>query len=79
MLTDQVHTSRCEIAFYAIRIAKLLLECLQRILLVRKIHLVLLGHRDRLWYMLTKTPKSRENMGIQHKKQHDMRARVVKF
>ena len=30
MLTDQVHTPRCEITLHAIRIAKLLLECLQR-------------------------------------------------
>ena len=58
MLTDQVHTSRCEITLHSIRIAKLLLECLQRTLLVRKIHLFLLGHRGRLWYMLRSTPKS---------------------
>ena len=44
MLTDQVHTSRCEITLHSIRITKLLLECLQRTLLVRKIHLALLGH-----------------------------------
>ena len=79
MLTDQVHTSRREITLHSIRIAKLLLECLQRTLLVRKIHLFLLGHRGRPWCPLPKSAEIPQNMGIQHKNRHDISTRVVKF
>ena len=77
MLTDQVHTSRCEVTLHAIRIAKFLLECFQRTLLVRKIHLFLLGHRGRPWYRLPKNTEIPRNMGFQHKSSYDIRARVI--
>ena len=60
MLTDQVHTSRCEVTLHAIRITKFLLKCLQRILLVRKIHLFLLAAAVVHGTGSRKAPKSHE-------------------